>query len=108
MFNKTTNKSHIALLLSILLLFAGCRKEESDIFPHTPAERLQHAIDEYQSILTAATNGWQIKDSQLNKRWLYLLKFMLRLGHHSKGSKLTKNAAYEQEVLCIKLANGRC
>lgn len=100
MFNKTTNKSHIALLLSILLLFAGCRKEESDIFPHTPAERLQHAIDEYQSILTAATNGWQVEyyANSTSGGYTLLMKFDASgLVTMASRSKLTKNAAYEQE-----------
>jgi len=98
--NKIPNKLNILLLLSILLLFTGCWKEEIDIFPNTPAERLNQAMSTYEDVLTSAENGWKMEyyANTQGGGYTLLMKFDASgLVTIASRSLLTKNAAYEQD-----------
>jgi hypothetical protein len=44
--------------ISILILFFSCRRETDPVFDQSPDERLNEALQKYQSTLTGASNGW--------------------------------------------------
>ncbi|HQB28324.1 MAG TPA: DUF4302 domain-containing protein [Paludibacter sp.] len=98
--NKISINSSILLLLSVLFLFTGCWKEEIDIFPNSPAERLNQAMSTYESVLTSAENGWKMEyyANTQGGGYTLLMKFDASgLVTIASRSILTKNAAYEQD-----------
>lgn len=104
--NKISNKPSILLLLSVLFLFTGCRKEEIDIFPNSPAERLNQAMSTYEDVLTSAENGWKMEyyANTQGGGYTLLMKFDASgLVTIASRSLLTKNAVYEQDSSLYKV-----
>lgn len=48
-------------LLLILSSFTACRKDDKSVFDLSPDERINQALSQYQSALTAAPNGWEAR-----------------------------------------------
>lgn len=72
-------KSNIILFLSALLVFTSCLFEQKDLFDRTPAERMDAFLNEYQTLLESADNGWMMEyypDSDLSYGgYVYFLTF---------------------------------
>lgn len=87
--------------LSIVVLFlCSCKFEEKDIFPLTPAERINKAMSDNYNALTSATNGWEMAyfanpESSGN---IILVKFRTNgMAIMASQSEMTLNQAYEQD-----------
>lgn len=44
--------------LLAFLLFSACAHEEDDLFPESAAQRINHSVSYYQSLLKSSDNGW--------------------------------------------------
>lgn len=96
---KTGLKTYMVLFALISLLVA-CQKEEADIFPNSPAERLNKAISDYHTLLTDAPNGWEMDyfANTVSPGYTLLVKFN-KSGNAllASRSELTANKAYEKD-----------
>lgn len=81
-------------------LLPACRQEEADIFSASPAERLNKAISDYQTVLTNPENGWEMDyfANKISPGYNLLVKFN-QSGNAilASRSELTTNGAYEQD-----------
>lgn len=96
---KSKLKIYTALLFSLFLL-TTCRQEEPNLFPDSPAERLNKAMSDYRSLLIEAPNGWKM-DYFANPEspgYTLLVKFN-KSGNAlmASRSKLTTGQAYETD-----------
>lgn len=94
------NTYYFIIFLFGILLLSGCKKEESDIFGASAAERMNKAILDNLDLLTSAENGW-VMDYFANNQsagYILLVKFN-KNGSATIASKseLTKNKEYEQD-----------
>lgn len=93
---------HITYIVLFILmgLLPACRNEEADIFSASPAERLNKAISDYQTVLTNAENGWEMDyfANENSPGYTLLVKFN-KSGNAilAARSELTTNRAYEQD-----------
>lgn len=51
---------YLAINILLLLLMAGCTKEEYDIFSESPSQRSQKAVEALYQTLSAAPQGWEM------------------------------------------------
>lgn len=97
---KTSKYIAYIVLFIWLGLLPACRNEEADIFSASPAERLNKAISDYQTILTNAENGWEMDyfANEVSPGYTLLVKFN-QSGNAilAARSELTTNGAYEQD-----------
>lgn len=97
---KTSKYIAYIVLFIWLGLLPACRNEEADIFSASPAERLNKAISDYQTILTNAENGWEMDyfANEVSPGYTLLVKFN-KSGNAilAARSELTTNGAYEQD-----------
>ncbi len=97
---KTSKYIAYIVLFIWLGLLPACRNEEADIFLASPAERLNKAISDYQTILTNAENGWEMDyfANEVSPGYTLLVKFN-QSGNAilAARSELTTNGAYEQD-----------
>jgi hypothetical protein len=93
---------HITYIVLFIWLgfFSACRNEEADIFSASPAERLNKAIGDYQTVLTNAENGWEMDyfANENSPGYTLLVKFN-KSGNAvlAARNELTTNGAYEQD-----------
>lgn len=52
-------KKIIVVFVLAVAAFAGCKKDDQQLFNKSPDERLQETLTAYQTQLTAAPNGWK-------------------------------------------------
>lgn len=96
-------KKTIALLLGLafLLPLNSCFKEEEDLFPESPAQRLNKLSKEYKELLCGAENGWvmQYFANETEQSYPILMKFGASGGvtMASKNSTTTSDA-YKEEA----------
>lgn len=93
---------HITYIVLFIWLgfLSACRNEEADIFSASPAERLNKAIGDYQTVLTNAENGWEMDyfANENSPGYTLLVKFN-KSGNAvlAARNELTTNGAYEQD-----------
>ena len=46
-------------LITVVLLFSACKKEDTAVFSQSPDERVNATLEKYQSLLTGAQYGWK-------------------------------------------------
>ena len=51
-------KKYLLYFISIPILLFSCKRETDPVFKQSPDERINEALQKYQSTLTGATNGW--------------------------------------------------
>lgn len=52
-------KKTLLYFFSAVLFFSACKKDDDSVFEKSPDERLTEKLASYQSLLTAAENGWK-------------------------------------------------
>ncbi|MCW3081604.1 DUF4302 domain-containing protein [Segetibacter sp.] len=52
-------KKLLIIIVSAVTLFSSCKKDDESIFSKPPDERLNDALNAYQTQLAGATNGWK-------------------------------------------------
>jgi len=97
---RKLNKITYFVFALISLILASCNTEEPDIFDASPAERINQAISDYQSVLTSAENGWEMDyfANPLSGGYTLLVKFN-KSGNAIFASRheYTVNKAYETD-----------
>jgi hypothetical protein len=51
-------KKYLLYFISISILLLSCKRETDPVFDQSPDERLNEALQKYQSTLTGAPDGW--------------------------------------------------
>ena len=77
--------------IALVSLFSACNRDEASLFEKTAAERSVAALDNAQSVLTSATNGWEmIYFANPESRGYNIL---VQFNEHGKVTATAKNSA---------------
>jgi hypothetical protein len=90
----------------MVLLLGSCSRNESDIFPASPAERMNKALKADFDTLTSATNGWVMEyfATPASPGYTLLVKFDTSgKAIFAAQSELTKNKAYETDSCLFEM-----
>lgn len=99
-------KINYIIVCWIALLLGSCNRNEADIFPASPAERMNQALKDDFTALTSATNGWAMEyfANSTSPGYTLLVKFDAS-GKATFGAKseLTKNKVYETDSCLFEM-----
>ncbi|MFT3751771.1 MAG: DUF4302 domain-containing protein [Paludibacter sp.] len=90
----------------IAFLFGSCNRNGADIFPASPAERMNQALKDDFAALTSATNGWSMEyfANSASPGYTLLVKFDVSgKATFAAQSELTKNEAYETDTCLFEM-----
>ncbi len=99
-------KINYIIVCLIVFLLGSCSRNESDIFPASPAERMNKALKDDLDTLTSSTNGWAMEyfATPTSPGYMLLVKFDASgKAVFAAQSELTKNQAYETDSCLFEM-----